>query len=108
MVLDMVRLYIAQLSEFFSLSDMAAATAAAKSDVIPAFLPLGSDSITTSHWLLRLLSEITECINEILAMDVSADTNSGLRALLETVTWKFNEALCAAWLRGTLLYTICS
>jgi exocyst complex component 2 len=100
MVLDMVRSYIALLSEFFSLSDMAAASAASKSGVLPAFLPIGSDTLTTSHYLIRILGEITECVNELQGMDVSADTNSSFRELLETATWKFEETLCATWLRG--------
>jgi exocyst complex component 2 len=99
MVLDMVRSYIALLSEFFSLSDMAAASAS-KSGVLPTFLPFGSDTLTTSHYLIRILGEITECVNELQGMDVSGDTNSSLRDLLETATWKFEETLCATWSRG--------
>ena len=100
MILDMIRSYVAHLSEFFSLSDMAASAANSKNSPLPKFLPIGTDSLTTSHHLIRILSEITECINELLSMDVSGDTNSGLRALLETATWKFEETLCATWLRG--------
>lgn len=100
MVLDIVRSYIALLSEFFSLSDMAASSASAKNSGLPSFLPTGSDTLTTSHHLIRILGEITDCINEIQGMDVSADTTSSLRLLLETVTWKFEETLCATWLRG--------
>ena len=100
MVLDIVRSYIALLSEFFSLSDMAATSANTKNGTLPGFLPIGSDTLTTSHHLIRLLGEITDCINELQAMDVSADTNSSLRLLLETTTWKFEETLCATWLRG--------
>ncbi|PVG00796.1 hypothetical protein CPB86DRAFT_782356 [Serendipita vermifera] len=104
MVLDIVRSYISLLSEFFSLSDMAAASAAGNKGALPKFLPIGSDSLTTSHHLIRILGELTECINEILAMDVSSDTNSGLRALLETATWKFEETLCATWLRDSRIF----
>jgi exocyst complex component 2 len=104
MVLDIVRSYISLLSEFFSLSDMAASSAASNKGVLPKFLPIGSDSLTTSHHLIRILGELTECVNEVLGLDVSSDTNSGLRALLETATWKFEETLCATWLRGWILY----
>jgi len=100
MVLDMVRSYIALLSEFFSLSDMAAASSTTKSGALPTFLPVGSDTLTTSHHLIRILGEVTECVNELQGMEVSADMNSSLRELLETTTWKFEETLCATWLRG--------
>ncbi|CCA74454.1 related to Exocyst complex component Sec5 [Serendipita indica DSM 11827] len=104
MILDMIRSYVAHLSEFFSLSDMAASAANPKNAPLPKFLPTGTDSLTTSHHLIRILGEITECINELLSMDVSGDTNSGLRALLETATWKFEETLCATWLRDSRLF----
>lgn len=103
MVLGIVQSYISFLSEFFSLSDMAATAAATNSGQLPKFLPVGSDSLTTSHHLIRLLGEITECINELLGLEVSSETISSLKELLETVTWKFEETLCATWLRGTYI-----
>lgn len=103
MVLDIVRSYIALLSEFFTLSDMATSTNSTKPGSIPRFVPAGSDSLTTSFYLTRLLHEILECINEVTAMEVSADANAGLKALLETATWKFEEALCRTWYRGMFL-----
>ncbi|KAG8767750.1 hypothetical protein FRC15_005489, partial [Serendipita sp. 397] len=104
MVLDIVRSYIVLLSEFFSLSDMAASVASTKNATLPKFLPTGSDSLTACHYLTRILGEMTDSVNEILGMEVSDETNAGLRSLLETATWKFEETLCAVWLRDSQIF----
>lgn len=101
MILKVVQEYITLLSEFFRLSDMAASSPSQiVSDVLPAFLPAGSDSLTTSHYLIKLLAEMTDCVNEVVAMDVSPEVTASLHTLLETARWKFEEALCEVWLRG--------
>ena len=101
MILRVVQQYIALLSEFFTLSDMAASSSNQNtSDGLPAFLPAGSDSLTTSHYLVKLLAEMTDCVNEVVAMEVSPEATTGLHTLLETARWKFEEALCEVWLRG--------
>ncbi|KAG8808296.1 hypothetical protein FRB91_006330 [Serendipita sp. 411] len=104
MVLDIVRSYIVLLSEFFSLSDMAASVASTKNATLPKFLPTGTDSLTACHYLTRILGEMTDSVNEILGMEVSDETNAGLRSLLETATWKFEETLCAVWLRDSQIF----
>lgn len=101
MVLRVVQQYIALLSEFFTLSDMAASSPSQiTSEGLPAFLPAGSDSLTTTHYLIKLLAEMTDCVNEVVAMEVSPDATTGLHTLLETARWKFEETLCEVWLRG--------
>ena len=101
MILKVVQQYIALLSEFFTLSDMAASSSnQISSDGLPAFLPAGSDALTTSHYLTKLLAEMTDCVNEVVAMEVSPEATTGLHTLLETARWKFEEALCEVWLRG--------
>ncbi|KAG8807479.1 hypothetical protein FRC17_004444 [Serendipita sp. 399] len=104
MVLDIARSYIALLSEFFSLSDMAASVASSKNAAIPKFLPTGTDSLTSGHYLIRILGEMTESVNEIVGMEISDETNASLRSLLETATWKFEETLCAVWLRDSQIF----
>ena len=105
MILRVVQQYIALLSEFFTLSDMAASSSNQnRSDGLPTFLPAGSDSLTTSHYLVKLLAEMTDCVNEIAAMEVSPEATTGLHTLLETARWKFEEALCEVWLRGGCHY----
>jgi exocyst complex component 2 len=101
MVLKVVQQYIALLSEFFALSDMAASPSnQTASDGLPAFLPAGSDSLTTSYYLIKLLAEMTDCVSEVVAMEVSPEATTGLHTLLETARWKFEGALCEVWLRG--------
>lgn len=103
MILKIVQQYMTLLSEFFTLSDMAASSARQNtSDMLPSFVPRGSDSLTTSHYLVKLLAEMTDCVNEVVAMEVSPEATTGLKTLLETARWKFEEALCKVWLRGWL------
>lgn len=100
MVLEIVQSYIAFLSEFFSLSDMAAAASSKAPSTLPKFLPTGSDSLTTSWHLIKLFGEVNECIVELLGLEVSNEMGAVLKELGETVTWKFEETICATWMRG--------
>lgn len=67
---------------------------------IPSFVPAPSTSIATAHWLISILGEIQECVNETIPLDISADPQSGVINLMETVRWRFEEALTSVWLRG--------
>jgi len=108
MALDIVRLYVTHLSEFFSLSDMAVAASPSSISVsgatIPSFVPMSCNSLTAAHYLTATLAEMQECVNETIAMDVSGDANSNVKNLLESARWKFEEALSAVWVRGKFAY----
>lgn len=101
MALDIVKLYISLLSEFFIFSDMAVMTPpAAGGDGTPPLIPGHSNILTTGHYLMRILGEIQECVNEVNAMEVSNDTATSLKGLLESARWKFVDILVMGWLRG--------
>ena len=102
MATDIVKLYISLLSEFFSLSDMAVATSPGGNTTMvePSFLPPGTNSLSTSFYLARILQEITECINDIGATEMSTEAGAGLKELLDAARGRFEDALGYTWLRG--------
>ena len=104
MAADVIRLYISVISQFFTLSDMAVTTPQPMGGhPLAPFVPPTSNSLTTSYYLTKILAEIQECVNETLMMDVTGDTNAGLRSLMESTRWRFEGALTDVWLRGKIL-----
>ena len=100
MALDVVKLYISLISEFFILSDM---TASPKSKV-PPLLPARSHSMSTAYYLLKMLNDIQDTVNELNLMEISNETSASLKNLLESVKWRFEDVLVAAWLRGDFFF----
>ncbi|KAE9391105.1 hypothetical protein BT96DRAFT_959624 [Gymnopus androsaceus JB14] len=101
MALDVVKLYISLLSQFFNLSDMAVmASASSSSNAPPTLLPSNSTSLSTAYYLMKILGEIQECVNELNAMEISNDVSVSLKGLLDSAKWRFEDVLVAAWLRG--------
>jgi exocyst complex component 2 len=99
MALDIVRLYICLLSEFFVFSDMAVVTPSllAESSFAP-LLPGDSNTLTTAHYLMKILTEIQDNVNEINSMEIS--TESSLDDLLANAKWGFEDVLTHTWVRG--------
>lgn len=101
MALDIVKLYMSLLSEFFMFSDMAVMMSPnASSSGAPALLPRDSNSLTTLYHLTRILGEIQDGVNEINGMEISSEATSSLKGLLESARWKFEDILIQSWLRG--------
>jgi len=98
MALDIVNLYISQISDFFKLSDVAIMAAPGASLVQPPHLPLNSHSICTAYYLNKILADIHDTVNELNSLDIAKD--SGLKGLLENTRWRFVDFLVKAWLRG--------
>jgi exocyst complex component 2 len=98
MALDVVKLYISLLSEFFVLSDMAVMSTA--TSTTPPLFPAHSNSLTTAHYFMKMVGEIQETISEIDTMDISSEAAGGVRNLLESARWKFVDLLTLAWQRG--------
>lgn len=102
MALDVVKLYISLLSEFFLFSDKAVMTPpGSSSNTTPPLLPKDSNALTTAHHLMKILGEIQESVTEINGMEISNDASSRLKSLLESARWKFEDILIHASLRGT-------
>lgn len=99
MALDILNLYISLLSSFFSLSDLAAASSSS-TGTLPPFVPPNSNSLTTGLFVNRLLTEMVECVMEIGGNEISKEGGDGLKALVESARWRFEEALCETWAKG--------
>ncbi|KIJ63178.1 hypothetical protein HYDPIDRAFT_93197 [Hydnomerulius pinastri MD-312] len=103
MALDIVKLYVSLLSEFFNLSDMAVMQRNADS-TSPPLLPSHSNSLTTSHFLIKVLIEVQDCVNEVTGMEILGEAGVSLRNLMESARWRFGDVLIHAWLRDANLF----
>ncbi|KAG8911204.1 hypothetical protein FRC00_006898, partial [Tulasnella sp. 408] len=111
MALDIVKQYIATVSEFFNVSDPAVKSSPKLStpNIDPiagttaAFVPLGTNSLTSAYFLQKILSEIAEVVHDVSAVDISSEANQGLSNLLVSARWKFEEVLCGLWERDAHL-----
>ncbi|TFK49428.1 hypothetical protein OE88DRAFT_1703099 [Heliocybe sulcata] len=105
MALDIIKLYISLLSEFFTLSDMAVLRSVGnEGSATPRLIPKNSNSLTTAHYLLRVLGEIQDTVNELNAMEISGEGTSGLKSLMESTRWRFEDLLVQAWLRDANVF----
>lgn len=101
MAIDIVKLFITLISEFFKLSDVShMANNNNRDNITPSLLPTHSNSFTTVQFLMKILGEIQDGVNEVNGMEISGEVTSGLRSLLESVRWRFEDVLTHAWLRG--------
>lgn len=100
MALDVIKLYVSLLSEFFVFSDMAVMTPPTEGNL--QLLPDDSNSLTTAHYLMKILTEIQDNVNEINSMEISGDMSSSLKGLLESAKWGFEDVLTHAWVKGML------
>jgi exocyst complex component 2 len=96
---DIIKLYVSLLSEFFVFSDMAVTTPQGEGSSAP-FLPEDSNSLTTAHYLMKILTEIQDNVNEINSMEISGEMSSSLKGLLESAKWGFEDVITHAWVRG--------
>ncbi|KAF7350428.1 Exocyst complex component SEC5 [Mycena venus] len=102
MALDVIKLYISLVSQFFKLSDMAVMTSPGGSTSPE--LPTNSNSLCTAHYLMKILGEVQETVNDLNAMEISNEAASGLKSLLESAKWRFEDLLITAWLRDANLF----
>lgn len=98
MALDIVKLYISLISQFFKLSDVAVMTLPNGSSTSPPLLPENTHSLCTAYHLVRILAEVNDTVTELNGMDISQDT--GVKSLLESLKWRFEDILTQAWQRG--------
>jgi exocyst complex component 2 len=98
MALDIVKLYATQMCEFFEITEINAPPS--KGPSTPFFLPAGSNSLTTSHFLTKLISEINDCVNDVVAVELSSEANTLLQNLLQNARWRFEEVLYDVWKKG--------
>lgn len=132
MTLDIVKLYISLLGQFFSLSDISIASArpagqspaqsslgqaAANSGTsLPDFVPGDGNSLITCDYAGKILSEIVESAGEIDALtagnpgtssttsaDLGQEAKRAMREFVESCRWRLEEAICETWSRGKLV-----
>ncbi len=97
MALDIIKLYISLISEFFTLSDMAVMSSpGGTNNVLPPLLPANSSSLSTAHYLMKVLGEIQDTVNEVNAMEISTEATVSLKSFLETARWRFEDILVNA------------
>jgi exocyst complex component 2 len=106
MAYDIVKLFVTTVSQFFTLSDLAVAQSAGgknpQSQAPPPFVPEHANSVVTGHYAVRIVSEVADAISELSAMDISPEAAAGLKNMLESLRWRFEEAVCTTWSRGEL------
>lgn len=111
MTQDIVTLYVTLLSQFFALSSsthspvISLTPQASTADPnaippLPAFVPPNSNALSISHWLLKTLTELTECVGDLGALELAGEASASLKELVASARWKFEEAVCGAWVRG--------
>jgi exocyst complex component 2 len=49
---------------------------------------------------MKILGEVQDSVNEVNGMEISGEVASGLKSLLESTRWRFEDILTHAWLRG--------
>ncbi|KIK99659.1 hypothetical protein PAXRUDRAFT_8739 [Paxillus rubicundulus Ve08.2h10] len=103
MALDIVKLYVSLVSEFFNLSDMVIMQRNGEGHSSP-LLPKQSNSLTTAHYLIKILIEFQDCVNEVTGMEIVPEAGSSFRNLIESVRWGFGDVLVHAWLRDAHLF----
>ncbi|KAH9897042.1 exocyst complex component Sec5-domain-containing protein [Cubamyces lactineus] len=102
MALDIIKLYMSLLSEFFLFSDMAVMSPGR--NTTPPLFPKSSNSLTTAHYLMKILGEIQDSVNDVAGMEISGEASSILKNLLESARWKFADLLVNAWLRDANIF----
>lgn len=101
MALDIVKLYISLLSEFFMFSDSRVSSPPnTGTEPTPPLLPRDSNSLTTAYQLMKILGEIQDSVNDVNAMEISNEASSSLKGLLESARWKFEDIVTHGWHRG--------
>jgi exocyst complex component 2 len=99
MALDIVKLYISFIAEFFGFSDVEI-TSPTGPENHPSFLPRMSNSISMAHFLIKMLGEIQETISEVSALEISSEVNTKIKSFSESARRGFQETLIHAWKRG--------
>ncbi|RDB30270.1 Exocyst complex component 2 [Hypsizygus marmoreus] len=104
MALDVIKLYISLLSQFFTLSDMAVMASPNANNPSPSFIPADSHSLATAHYLMKILGELQETVNDLNGLEISPEVPPSLKSLLESAKWRFVDVLVNAWLRDARIF----
>lgn len=114
--IEIVKLYISLLAQFFTLSDVAVATSPNAATVPATFLPVDSNSLTTCYFTGKILTEIVDCTSEIEGLGIASqedrstpgtasstpEAKNVLKNFVESARWRFEEVICETWSNGEL------
>lgn len=105
MALEILKLYSSLLSQFFRLSDPAVAESTSRKDgghQLPSFVPAGTTVITACYFAEKLVEYVSDCAGELAVHEVVNDSGNSMKGLIESMKWKMQEVIGAAWARGML------
>ncbi|WWC92087.1 uncharacterized protein L201_007041 [Kwoniella dendrophila CBS 6074] len=112
MAMEIIKLYISTISQFFTLSDIAlsdialsdTSSSSKKEDelpIIPPFVPHNTSVITSCYFVEKIIDEISDCSNELLSVDVGNEARSGLKNMLDSLRWRFIEVITSTWAKDS-------
>jgi exocyst complex component 2 len=115
MTQDIINLYVSLLSSFFSLSSssssnsttspsMNAPTDLSSTPPMPPFVPPISNATTNGHYVLKILNEVQDCVNELGALELTGEATQSLRELISAIKWRFEEVICSGWVRDAKIF----
>ncbi|KIS00342.1 exocyst protein [Cryptococcus deuterogattii 2001/935-1] len=102
MALEILKLYSSLLSQFFRLSDPAVAESTSRKDgghQLPSFVPAGTTVITACYFAEKLVEYVSDCAGELAVHEVVNDSGNSMKGLIESMKWKMEEVIGAAWAR---------
>lgn len=103
MALEIIKLYVSSLSQFFTLSDVGVSESSKRTTdeiELPPFVPAGTTVITAAFFAERLIEEVSDCVGELLAVEVAAEAGHSLRNMTDSLRWRFEEVMAATWANG--------
>ena len=110
---EIINLYISLFSELLTLSSSMATSPRlhdgsgqeANLPALPPFVPPNSNALTTGFYLLKALSELSDCTNDIGGLaNIGIEIQNNLKDFLSTVRFRFLESICAVWVRDAKLF----
>ena len=106
MGVEIIKLYVSLLSQFFTLSDVAIAESAIRKDgaapPIPPFVPEGTNALVACHFGEKLVEEIVETVSDLMHVELGNEAGASLKGMVESLRWRMMEVIAAAWARGEL------
>ncbi|WVO20401.1 uncharacterized protein IAS62_001697 [Cryptococcus decagattii] len=102
MALEILKLYSSLLSQFFKLSDPSVAESTSRKDgshQLPSFVPAGTTVITACYFAEKLVEYVSDCAGELAVHEVVNDSGNSMKGLIESMKWKMEEVIGAAWVR---------
>ncbi|KAI8080296.1 exocyst complex component Sec5-domain-containing protein [Gilbertella persicaria] len=103
MTRDIIDRYASLISDYFSLNETHLQTKksidGSEKHIMPSFVPVNVNSISTSEYLTLIISDLASCVNDINAINLAGEAFSGLTELMEKTRNKFIDVLCKCWER---------